>query len=109
MTMRVLVTGASSLIGAGVARALAARGDEVVCLVEGEAVAEIAGQFHELKPYDTTFVPAGVPHCFRNRGRGPMRIYWTYASGHVTRTVVATGETADHLSPADRPATSRDC
>lgn len=30
--MRVLVTGASSLIGDGVVRALAARGDEVVCL-----------------------------------------------------------------------------
>ena len=39
--MRILVTGASSLIGDGVVRALAARGDEVVCLqrspVEGLA------------------------------------------------------------------------
>ena len=32
MTVRVLVTGASSLIGAGVVRSLADRGDEVVCL-----------------------------------------------------------------------------
>lgn len=36
--MRVLVTGASSLIGAGVARALDARGDEVVCFQRSPVV-----------------------------------------------------------------------
>jgi quercetin dioxygenase-like cupin family protein len=82
--------------------------DEAVCVVEGEAVAEIDGELYEVRPYDTTFVPAGVPHCFRNKGSRPMRILWSYASGHVTRTVVATGQTADHLSAADRPATTRD-
>ena len=35
--MRVLVTGGSSLIGAGVAAALVARGDEVVVLQRGRS------------------------------------------------------------------------
>ena len=45
MTVRVLVTGASSLIGDGVVRSLAARGDEVVCLQRGpvEALAALDG------------------------------------------------------------------
>ncbi len=81
--------------------------DESVCVVEGEAVCEIDGVLHELALYDTTFVPQGIPHRFINKGEQPLRILWTYASGHVTRTVVATGETADHLSAADRPAISR--
>ncbi len=78
--------------------------DESVCILEGEAVAEIDGELYELQQYDTTFVPEGVPHCFRNQSGRPMRILWTYASAHVTRTVVATGQTAEHLSAADRPA-----
>ena len=41
--MRILVTGGSSLIGGGVARRLAERGDSVVCLQRGrsEALADI--------------------------------------------------------------------
>jgi nucleoside-diphosphate-sugar epimerase len=39
VTMRVLVTGASSLIGGGVAHALASRGDDVVCFQRSRAAA----------------------------------------------------------------------
>ena len=49
-----------------------------------------------------TWVPAGVPHCFRNRGEGTMTIYWVYGGRDVTRTVTATGETFEHLSD-ERP------
>ena len=49
-----------------------------------------------------TWVPAGVPHCFRNRGNGPMTIYWVYGGRDVTRTITATGETFEHLSESDR-------
>jgi hypothetical protein len=31
-----------------------------------------------------------------------MRIYWVYGGRDVTRTIVATGETFEHLSEADR-------
>jgi HTH-type transcriptional regulator, repressor for puuD len=59
----------------------------------------------ELEAGDATWVPAGVPHRFANRGQGPMRIYWVYGGREVTRTIVATGETVEHLSEADRGAT----
>ena len=47
-------------------------------------------------------MPAGVPHCFRNRGEGTMTIYWVYGGRDVTRTITATGETFEHLSD-ERP------
>lgn len=73
--------------------------DEVVTVVEGEALAEVDGHTYELVAYDTTFVPEGIPHRFMNRGQGRMSILWSYPSGHVTRTIVGTGQTIDDLTP----------
>ncbi len=73
--------------------------DEVVSVIEGEALAEVDGRAYELKPHDTTFVPEGIPHRFVNRGSGRMSILWSYPSGHVTRTIVDTGQTIDDLTP----------
>ena len=47
--------------------------------------------------YDTTFIPAGVPHRFINRGKDKMRILWVYSSIQVTRTYVETGEETDQF------------
>jgi HTH-type transcriptional regulator, repressor for puuD len=79
--------------------------EESVLVLEGEATAELDGDRHELAAGDATWVPAGVPHRFANRGQGPMRIHWVYGGREVTRTIVATGETVEHLSEADRGAT----
>ena len=76
--------------------------EESVLILEGEAVAEIDGQEFELVAGEATWVPAGVPHRFSNRGTGLMRIYWVYGGRDVTRTITATGETFEHLSEADR-------
>ena len=46
--------------------------DESVVVIEGEAVAEVDGKTHRMKAYDTTFVPAGVPHRFINESDRPM-------------------------------------
>lgn len=68
--------------------------DESVCLIDGIAVAEIDGVAHDLLPGDTSLIPAGVPHRFRNASDDvPMTILWTYATLDATRTIVATGET----------------
>ena len=68
--------------------------EETVLILEGEAVAEIDGAEHALGPQDTTWIPAGTPHRFRNVSTtGRMRIYWTYASIDATRTIIATGIT----------------
>ena len=68
---------------------------ESVMVIDGDAVVDIDGVETPLRRFDTTFVPANIPHHFRNASRTePMRIFWTYASIDATRTVTATGETA---------------
>jgi putative monooxygenase len=68
--------------------------EETVLLLEGDAIAEIDGAEHALAAMDTTWIPAGVRHRFRNVSDSTtMRIYWTYASIDATRTVIATGVT----------------
>ena len=71
--------------------------DEQVTLLEGEGIAEIEAHQEQVSRYDTTFIPAGVPHRFINRGDGSMRILWVYGSVHVTRTNVETGEELDQF------------
>jgi quercetin dioxygenase-like cupin family protein len=76
--------------------------EESVMVLEGCAIAEIGGVEHQLGPLDTTWIPANVPHRFRNVSlTDPMRIFWTYASVEATRTLIETGETrsiaAEHV------------
>ena len=75
--------------------------DEQVTILEGEAEAEVDGQRHRVRPFDTTFVPADKPHRFVNVGTSHLMILWIYASGDVTRTFTETGETVAHLSERD--------
>mgnify|MGYP005849409027 CR=1 FL=1 len=75
--------------------------EEAVTLLEGEATAEVNGQLVPVKPWDTTYVPAGVPHRFLNTGPGRMSILWVYGGTRVTRTFVETGETVEQLSEHD--------
>lgn len=68
--------------------------DETVLLLEGSAVARIAGEEHEIAQGEMTFIPEGVHHCFRNASAtSDMKILWTYASIDADRTIIATGET----------------
>jgi quercetin dioxygenase-like cupin family protein len=76
--------------------------EESVLILEGLAVAEIDGERFDLVAGEATWVPAGVPHRFLNRGDEPMRIYWVYGGREVTRTITATGETFEHLSESDK-------
>lgn len=82
--------------------------DESVCVIEGDASCELDGERHPMRPWDTTFVPAGLPHCFVNQGQGPMSIYYTYAAGTVTRTFVETGQTVQLQSAQDQASLKRD-
>ena len=68
--------------------------EESVMLLEGEAVATIEGVRQDMRPNDTTFIPAGVPHFFRNSSStSKMKIFWVYGSIDADRTIVASGET----------------
>ncbi len=75
--------------------------EESVTILEGDARCDVDGRSYNLKRLDTTYVPAGMPHRFVNVGTGPMSILWVYATTHVTRTFVDTGETVEHLSRND--------
>jgi HTH-type transcriptional regulator, repressor for puuD len=78
--------------------------EETVLVTEGEATAVIGELTFDLVAGEATWVPAGVPHRFANRGSTPMTIYWVYGGRDVTRTLTATGETFEHLSEKDRGA-----
>jgi quercetin dioxygenase-like cupin family protein len=75
--------------------------DEQVTLLDGEGEVEIEGIVTPLVPYDSTYVPAGQAHAFRNTSIAPMRILWIYPTQDVTRTLMSTGETVAHLSDRD--------
>ena len=77
---------------------------EQVVLLEGEGIAEIEGRQENVKALDTTYIPAGVPHRFINRGSGSMRILWIYGSTNVTRTYTATGEETDQFGELSQSA-----
>jgi HTH-type transcriptional repressor of puuD len=76
--------------------------EEAVLVLTGEATVTIGDDTFDVDAGTGTWVPAGVPHRFTNRGTTPMRIHWTYGGRHVTRTICATGETVEHLSDRDR-------
>lgn len=75
--------------------------DEQVTLLEGRGECEIDGVVTPLAPYDSTYIQAGLLHCFRNTGDVPMRILWIYDSVKVTRTFASDGIEVEHLSAAD--------
>lgn len=68
---------------------------ESVMVIEGAAIVNIDGEESFLKTFDTTFVPANIPHHFKNASDSlPMRILWTYGSIDSTRTIIETGTTS---------------
>ena len=77
---------------------------EQVTLLEGTGIVELDGVEHRIRPYDTTKVPAGVPHRFHNDGDGVMRILWVYGATEVTRTFTDTGETVSQMAAPTPPA-----
>ncbi|EFL38422.1 cupin domain-containing protein [Streptomyces griseoflavus Tu4000] len=78
---------------------------ESVTILEGDALVEIDGTEHHVTRFDTTYVPAGTPHRFRNASATePMRILWIYASVDATRTLVETGVTTRVDAEHDKAA-----
>lgn len=68
--------------------------EESVVLMEGRAVLDIDGLEYEIRPHDVTFIPANVPHRFRNLSKTqPMKILWIYANADATRTLTSSGAT----------------
>jgi quercetin dioxygenase-like cupin family protein/quinol monooxygenase YgiN len=67
---------------------------ESVMIIKGRAIVDIDGDRTEVSVFDTTFVPANIPHHFENASdTEEMKILWIYGSLDSTRTILATGET----------------
>lgn len=82
--------------------------EECVLVLKGQAAVTIGDDTFDVAAGASTWVPAGVPHRFVNRGAGQLRIYWVYGGLAVTRTICATGETFEHLSEQDRTGSGKD-
>jgi mannose-6-phosphate isomerase-like protein (cupin superfamily) len=73
--------------------------EESDVVLEGRAWFDCDGDIVELRPGDTTWVPAGTWHWFGNAGSEDLRILWSYGSADPTRTFADTGETISVLPP----------
>ena len=68
--------------------------EESVLIVSGAGVAEVDGADIAVAEGEVTWIPAEVPHRFRNPSADtPLVIFWTYANAGATRTIVETGQT----------------
>lgn len=81
--------------------------EESVMVLSGHGYVEIDGVDHEVRPNDTTFLPANIPHCFKNASQvEEMRILWIYATIDATRTLIGSGQTRsiddEHEAPLAR-------
>jgi len=54
-------------------------GDQVVYIIEGEAVVRVAGKEHRAGPGGLLMVPAGTPHHVRNPGKVQLFFVTVYA------------------------------
>ena len=62
--------------------------EESVIVIEGEGVMVIGGEEHHVRPNDAAFITPGTHHRIINTGDRPFRIAWSYATIHVSRTLV---------------------
>jgi len=54
-------------------------GDQVIYVIEGEAVVRVAGQEQKAAAGSLLLVPAGTPHHVKNPGRVPLFFVTVYA------------------------------
>lgn len=80
---------------------------ESVVVIAGSAIVDIDGARTALRTFDTTFVPANVPHHFENASDTEgMRILWVYGSVDATRTVLDQAASRTSRIDAEQDLTS---
>jgi len=69
--------------GVGPGRHIHHRQDETFFFLEGEFIAEVAGNMFEFKPGDVAFIPRGTVHAFKNVGKTPARLRYIFSPAHT--------------------------
>jgi quercetin dioxygenase-like cupin family protein len=73
--------------------------EEVVAVVDGEAVCELDGERHLLRPFDLSFVPPLVPHRFVNESDRPFTMIYFYPTTDLSRDAVDPAEAPTEQTP----------
>ena len=61
------------------------RSQQILLLIDGELLGELAGEIQELKTGDTLIIPPKVKHKFTNRGKKPARTFNVYCPPEYPR------------------------
>ena len=69
--------------GVGPGRHVHHHQDEIFFFLEGEFIAEVAGEMFEFKPGDVAFIPRGTVHAFKNVGNTPGRLRYVFSPAHT--------------------------
>jgi len=94
ITLKVLLSGSHTdgshaifedivMSGVGPGRHVHHNQDETFFFLEGEFIAEVAGEMFEFKPGDIAFVPKGTVHAFKNVGNTPGRLRYVFSPAHT--------------------------
>ena len=62
--------------------------EESVIVIQGQGTMIISGEEHQVKLHDAAFITPGTHHRIINTGDQPFKIAWSYATIHVSRTLV---------------------
>jgi putative monooxygenase len=68
--------------------------EEIVVILDGEAVGDVDGELSDVHTFDVSFVPPGVPHRFLAKSDTPFTMMYVYPLADVAR---------DPVDPADAP------
>ena len=73
--------------------------EEVVAVVDGEAVCELSGERHVLHAFDLSFVPPLTPHRFVNESDRPFTMIYFYPTTQLSRDAVSPAEAPPDQTP----------
>ena len=64
--------------GVGPGRHIHHQQDETFLFLEGEFIAEVAGEMYEFQQGDVAFIPKGTVHAFKNVGKSDGRLRYVF-------------------------------
>jgi len=69
--------------GIGPGRHIHYNQDEIFFFLEGDFIAEVAGEMFEFKAGDVAFIPRGTVHAFKNVGKTKGKLRYIFSPAHT--------------------------